>query len=553
MTATDARRRLRFILALCAIVLFSMPLYGCVREQSQAPEAEEKAYSRYEAPVALRVGYTYADIALPEGEMGDNHFLNRYIEEQLGVKIKYDWDASGNEQYRNKLEFAIRSNDLPDAFIVTRDQYHMLVQRDMLEDLTEYYEPYASELVKSIYMATDGRALREASINGRLFAMPIVKIEADSPSYVWIRQDWLDKLKLPPPKTLDDLERIVRAFIEEDPDGNGKPDTIGIPVDHTLVFGEGMEVHGLNSVFTAYHAFPKYWIKDAQGKVVYGSIQPEAKAALARLADWYRDGIIDRDFLLRKETLELIENHHSGVIFAPWWAPYWPLGKSVAKDTKAEWRVYAAPVDANGIFMTNRSPSSDRYLVVRKGYSHPEAVLKVLNLLTRLERNRDPNEEKAQQLRNTAARLGALLRNYYPFDLLLDYPDAIEQRYDSLIQALNGSMDAASLEPFTKALYESALEEREAPRKNMDAWSASQAYLLGGAVSKLPREMKESLFYGTTPSMEKYWPDLQRLEYDTYLKIITGELPIEAFDQFAQQWKAQGGDRIAAEVAEAVA
>ncbi len=538
--------------ALCAGLLLVSLTTACRYGEPTTSPDEDLAYAPYESPVTLKIAYTYSDIALPEGDFSDNHFLSRYLKEQTGVTIKYAWEANGREQYESKLELAIRSNDLPDALMVNRDQFRRLVQNGMVEDLTDLYPKYASSLIKSIYDATDGKALREASVEGKLYALPNVAIEADAPTYLWIRQDWLDKLKLSPPRTIEEIETIIKAFKERDPDGNGKPDTIGIPIDPLLVFEEKNGVHGLNAVFSSYHAFPKSWILDGNRNVVYGSIQPEAKAALGRLAKWYREGIIDNKFVLRKDIQEVVFSNQTGVIFAPWWAPYWPLSGSVAKDTKAEWRVYGAPVDSNGKFVTNTAPTTDRYLVVRKGYPHPEAALKILNVLSRLERNQDPNKTEADQLKTTAIQLGVQLRNYYPFDLLLDYPDAVEQRHDLLVRALDGELDPADLDPETKALYDDSLLESESPRKNMEAWSSSQAYLLGGAISKTDMIRTESLFYGTTPAMEESWDSLQQLEYKMYLQIITGELPIDAFDVFVEDWKRLGGNRITQEVAASV-
>lgn len=52
------------------------------------------------------------------------------------------------------------------------------------------------------------------------------------------RKDWLDKLGLEVPKTLDDYEKVLTAFVEEDPDGNGKKDTAGLAsVLSELMFG----------------------------------------------------------------------------------------------------------------------------------------------------------------------------------------------------------------------------------------------------------------------------------------------------------------------------
>ena len=44
---------------------------------------------------------------------------------------------------------------------------------------------------------------------------------------LFIRKEWLDKLNLQMPKTLDDLLNVAKAFTFRDPDGDGKVDTYG--------------------------------------------------------------------------------------------------------------------------------------------------------------------------------------------------------------------------------------------------------------------------------------------------------------------------------------
>jgi len=58
-----------------------------------------------------------------------------------------------------------------------------------------------------------------------------------------------------------------------------------------------------------------------------------------------------------------------------------------------------------------------------------------------------------------------------------------------------------------------------------------------------------SLNYTQTKTMERKWSNLKKLEDETFLKIIMGAAPLDSFDQFVQDWKAQGGDEITAEVA----
>lgn len=547
------------ISTMLALLIFAMMLLATAcRSGSERPdrnefgEADLKAYEPYDQPVYLRIAYRFSDIVLPQGDTNDDNFLTRYLQEQTGVVVKYAWEANEEEQYNSKMALAILSGDLPDAFVVGREQFRRLVQADMLADLTDVYAEYASTLVKSIYDSTNGQALQDASYDGKLYGFPNVAIEADAPSYVWVRQDWLDKLQLKPPATVEDIARIAIAFRDRDPDGNGNADTVGIPVASSLVFDEKIGMNGLNSVFAAFGAYPRHWVQSPTGGVMYGSIAPEAKSALTVLADWYRKGVIDREFALRKEPDELIKTNQAGIFFGPWWAPYYPLASSVQKDTKAEWRVYAAPVSADGRFYAGAAPITDRYLVVRKGYAHPEAALKLLNAFTRIERNVGTDEPALRALYETAEQMGVQLRNYYPFDLLLDHPDAVVHRHDKLVQALDGMLDPAQLDPETRRLYNSAVQESEAPRKNMEAWSASTAYLLGGAVSKAEKTIVPSLFFGMTPAMDEHWDELRKLEQETYLKMITGELSVDEFDTFAAKWQQLGGARITREVAAAI-
>src|SRR5690606_41485759 len=136
-------------------------------------------------------------------------------------------EASGEGQCQPILELAIRSKDLPDAFIVNRQQLFQLAERGLIEQLDDVYEQHSSPLVKSIYESTGGKALEEAKIDDKLFGLPNVGIEADAPTYLWVRQDWLDKLRLEPPRTLQDIENIAMAFVHRDPDGNKEHDTYG--------------------------------------------------------------------------------------------------------------------------------------------------------------------------------------------------------------------------------------------------------------------------------------------------------------------------------------
>src|SRR5690606_24808001 len=110
--------------------------------------------------------------------------------------------------------------------------------------------------------------------------------------FIWIRTDWLNNLGLEPPKTMADVLAISKAFTERDPDGNGKPDTLGLGVTKGLWGGS----NGLEGFMAGYKAYPNIWTEDSSGKLQFGSIQPEVKKALQVLQDMFKSGQIDKEF-----------------------------------------------------------------------------------------------------------------------------------------------------------------------------------------------------------------------------------------------------------------
>ncbi|WP_052339416.1 extracellular solute-binding protein [Gorillibacterium massiliense] len=542
-------------LTLGSILIFSGCSGGIGKPHSSAGpnNDEEWAYGKMDTPLTLRVGFLIPDAKLTSGDTNDNNPVTRYLESLTNIKVVHNWEAKGDDAFWQKVDMAIASNDLPDAMVVDRNQLRKLIDGDMVEDLTDVFAKYGSSLIKDMYDSTDGVAVQDASRNGRMFGLPNVAIEADAPSLLWIRQDWLDKLGLEPPKTIGELEQVARAFIERDPDGDGKRDTVGLTSYKRLVYGGKPAVGGLDTLFSAFHAFPKNWIRGDDGSIQYGSIMEENKSVLYLLSDWYKKGLIDKQFALYNDAADPIIANKCGLFFGPWWMPYWPLSEAVAADTKAEWRAFAFPLDADGKFVTHSAPVTDRYLVVRKGYKHPEAVVKLLNAFTRYERRQDPNAAEVRKLDNFVAETGIQPRAYYPFDLLIDYADAIQKRYSEMQKAFRGEVSPDTLDPGTRQLYDYTIAENESPKKNLDGWKTAKSYEYGvQALVSANMVVVDPVFYGSTPSMEKDWKALQQLENETYLNIIVGDQPVSAFDDFVKKWKEGGGDRITQEVTDAV-
>lgn len=314
-------------------------------------------------------------IAMPEGDTATDNYYTRFVKENLNVDISVKWSAASAD-YNEKMNLAIASNDLPDILVVNEQQFQKLAQSDMLEDLTPYWDTYACDIIKQNVDSTGGKAVEQASYDGKLLGVPNVQVEADGYALMWIRQDWLDKLGLEAPSTIAELETVAQAFVDNKLGGEN---TIGIlgPTANGKVYNTFLSINNLNNldgIFQAFQSYPGFWIEGEDGKVAYGSTMPETKEALAELNRLYAAGALDQELGVRKDADEAWKSGKAGILFSPWWHGY-NVKDALANDPTTEWKAYAAPLAADGQWYPKLGGVGGSYCVVRKGYGHPEVAI----------------------------------------------------------------------------------------------------------------------------------------------------------------------------------
>ncbi|AHV98326.1 extracellular solute-binding protein [Paenibacillus sabinae] len=534
-----------FILTAC----FNHPHPSDQQASNENPKQTSVAlpFAKYSEPVTISLGYTVdPSMRSVQGNTLGNNPWRTAMKEKLNIELKIAWMVS-KENFDQKIDLAIASNDLPDAEIVGREQLNQMVKAGELEDLTEVYNTFASPEIKKIIDSTKGLAMDQVTFNGKMMAVPSVATEDFS--MLWIRQDWLDKLGLAPPRSISELEQVAKAFVEQDPDANGKADTIGLAANTGLYndFNGGSFAFDLTPLFSAFGAYPGYWLKGADGMPVYGSTLPETKNALALLSDMYAKGLIDPQLGTRKAAEEVVVNGKAGMFFEGFYGGYWPLPSAWENDPRANWQAYALPLDADGKYNIKVSNPSDSFLVVRKGYAHPEAAIKMNNLYFR-----DEPEYGNEFM---------LIRNFFaPVDEAAYEAEAVQQilagskqpedfmdrpEYKLLRNSVL-SIKKAKLEPYTKL-------DIQYWNQGDESFMRAYSLLVGGRNFSDPNLNRiESLTYTRSVTAEKAWRTLSKMENEAFLKIILGSASIESFDQFVQMWKEQGGEKITNEVAQSL-
>ena len=218
---------------------------------------------KYEEPITIKIGIPVTlSKEFPEGDSYENNVWSRAYEEELGIKLELAFSTSDSSDKVNTL---IATGDIPDLLTVNQTQLKLLSDSGLIrDDLYDYYiENAGAEMRTTIEGVGRKAALRQCTFNGKLMAYPILNTSAGEETPVlWLRTDWMEKLGLQEPENWDDLYNILTAFVQEDPDGNGEADTIGLAFTKDL-WSTGYEVDGLFNIFGS---FPKknFWVQDPE-------------------------------------------------------------------------------------------------------------------------------------------------------------------------------------------------------------------------------------------------------------------------------------------------
>jgi putative aldouronate transport system substrate-binding protein len=471
---------------------------------------------------------------MPEGESIEDNRALQYIEDTLNVDISFAWIVP-SDSFSDKLNLSIASGDIPDVMTVDAIQLQQLAEAGAIEDLTGIVERYANADLLENWNQTGGVALAAATIDGKVMGIPNVQPQADAPIMVWVRQDWLDKLGLEGPETLDDVEAIAKAFMEQDPDGNGAADTYGLTGTMNPVMVPG-NLHGFDTIFNVYGAFPEIFFRNDAGEIVYGSLQPEAKEALARLAALYQAGVIDPEFATKTtdNSNEIVVGGKGGIMMGPWWVPWWPLADSVNLDPNANWQPFMLK-DKDGDYTFAMGDYTYSFVVVKKGYAHPEIALKILNVQNDISYGLND----APQYYPNFNEIWGLL---FPIPFLIEQPYVVERMGTEYQQALDGALDPTTFSDAMKIEYDQIQQDIAAPRSESSNWAVRMARLdaanlLAGGYDEVRTDPVAARVIAVDPT----WPALKKLEEETFLQIITGARSVDDFDAFVEEWNNSGG------------
>ncbi|QDY82652.1 extracellular solute-binding protein [Paenibacillus polymyxa] len=254
------------------------------------------------------------------------------LEKQTNVKI--DWENIPDTDFAEKKNLLLASGDLPDAFYGAGFTDYELINYGKdgtiipLEDLIDKYAPN----LKALLDRRPDIKLAITAPDGHIYGLPSWeenKLDTN-PFFHVINKNWIDKLGLKVPQTLDEYTQALIAFKTKDPNGNGKADEIPLSFMHMQWCSD---IAGIFGAFGIPDNLEHRIVRE--GKVIFTASQPQYKEALKYIHDnWYKQGLIDPESFTQDAAQYLAKGKTPDETLGSyvWWEVEEVVGPERSKD-----------------------------------------------------------------------------------------------------------------------------------------------------------------------------------------------------------------------------
>jgi ABC-type glycerol-3-phosphate transport system substrate-binding protein len=286
-TLTSRRRYLRLAAAAAAAALGAPGLAACWPLGSPSPPAEPAAGT------GRRVKVSISHIGGGSQAGSDQSARMRALRDAFpDVEIENRWISYA--AYVDKISVMAATGDLADLqFCNAFNDVPLMMANNLLLDTGPLLQKHG----KHILAATPKEAWDSTIYDGKQYAVAHNTYDLN----VWglfYRKDYLDRVGLGVPETVDEYAEVLRAFTTKDPDGNGRADTFGRAFMTSVKFDD--DIFHAFDVAVGHHA-NGFW-RDRGGKLALDWVHPGMKDAWAWLKARWAEKVIDPDSLTAQIT-----------------------------------------------------------------------------------------------------------------------------------------------------------------------------------------------------------------------------------------------------------
>ena len=263
------------------------------------------------------------------------------VDVTVGANIRTDENSGKTEA----LNLMLASGEIPDIVGSSRikdfvNQYGPEGAFLPLNDLIEEHAPN----LKAYFAERPEIAAAISAADGNMYYIPYLPDGKYGRAY-WIRTDWLNKLGLDMPETVEDYEKVLRAFKTQDPNGNGIADEVPYFARQWPELIRLVTLwDGRSSGSDTYHDF---MVED--GKLAHPYAGEGYREGIKNLARWYKDGLVDADIFTRGSSArDFLLSENLGGSTHDWFASTSGYNRLSSDIEGFEFKAMAPPASVGG-------------------------------------------------------------------------------------------------------------------------------------------------------------------------------------------------------------
>lgn len=411
----------------------------------------------------------------------------------------------------DKVNVALASGDLPDILVVFQGKQPSIVnaiRSGAFWELSDYIGQYPN-----LQATRDPIRDENIKVDGKVWALYVN--DEISKTGITLRQDWLDRLGLAQPKTLDELYNVLRAFAKDDPDGNGKNDTLGL-----ATYLVNNAVAGADVIQAKLGAPSVYGLDN--GKLTPAFMTPQYREALKFYRKLYAEGIMNQDFAYaqRNQVEQMYQKGtvggYTGNVDTPFWAELF----KVAPDAKL--------VSFSDLEGPNLQYAGLGYWVTMM---FPKSTVKT--------------EERLHEILAALDRIAAPENQEFRLYGVEGFNYKLEDGKHVFLEGNNPTAYMNSINALASVPFDKSFE-------GLPAW-LEQAERLVDKNAESPNLTRNPVTAVISDTFTEVGSELMKLVSDAEVKYIIGEIDDAGFDKMIEQWKSTGGSKVIAEYEAALA
>ena len=252
--------------------------------------------------------FAYQRNNLSQNSMTDKEAVKRAERE---TNIQINWMEIPVAGWTERLNILFASSDLPDA-IIRPVQDIMMQNLSQMADLTDLIDPYSPILSEFLNTRPDVRSMITAP-DGRIYSFPggVENLWSKTNDCLFINKTWLDALKLPVPSTTEEFYNTLKAFRDNDMNGNGNRND-EIPFS----FCQANDPSSMKSMFGSFGILdnPEH-LQVINGVVTFTPARPEFLEALRYFNKLYSENLIDPEAFSQSYQQYLAKGKESRMLY----------------------------------------------------------------------------------------------------------------------------------------------------------------------------------------------------------------------------------------------